>query len=366
MPAAVITPAEIQPELDRIWEALEGTAKTRASLFNLIFYTEKREREKYIHRIAQNVIEKFPSRVIFITADSETNKDLLETRVSVMPAGDGNSEIACDLIEIDVAGPSKERIPFIILPHILADLPIYVIWGEDPSRSAPLFEQLQKLATKLIFDSETTDDLPNFAGCLLNLRSKLGCDISDLNWARVESWRNLLSSTFYTQERLGQLKNAETIQILYNAHETSFTCHTQIQAIYLQGWLASRLKWPLIKITREDMQFTFEYKSELGPVNIMLYPESHLNIKAGSVISLDLTTRDQNHFSFGRNLDHPHQISMRFSTLDKCAIPLKYLFEKAESGQSLVKEISHKGTSLHYVTLMQNIQTIKELRICET
>ena len=341
MPAAVIAPSVIQPELDRIWEGLEGAQKTRASLFNLIFYTEKREREKYIHTIAQKVIEKFPSRVIFITIDTASQEELLETRVSVMPAGDNNSGIACDLIEIDFAGASKERIPFIILPHILPDLPIYVIWGEDPSHSDPLFEQLQKLATKMIFDSETTEDLPNFAKCVLTMKSKRGCNISDLNWARMESWRNLLSSTFYTQERLNQLKHAETIQILYNAHETRFTCHTQVQAVYLQGWLASRLNWPLIKITRDETQFTFEYQGEFGPVKISLYPEQHLHIKAGTVISLDLTTRDQNHFSFGRNLDQPHQISMRFSTLDKCAIPLIYLFEKAESGQSLVKEIGH-------------------------
>ncbi|NGX46544.1 MAG: hypothetical protein K940chlam2_01736, partial [Chlamydiae bacterium] len=155
-------------------------------------------------------------------------------------------------------------------------------------------------------------------------------------------------------------------QILYNAHETSFTCHTQIQALYLQGWLASRLNWQLREVARKEMEYSFTYNGEQGPIKIVLYPESHLNIKAGSVISLDLTTRDQNHFSFGRNLDRPHQISMRFSTLDKCAIPLTYLFEKAESGQSLVKEISHKGTSLHYTALMQSIQSIEELRICES
>lgn len=154
MPADLITPAEIQPELDRIWESLEGTSKMRASLFNLVFYTEKRERAEYIHTIAQNLIERFPSRVIFITTSEE--QDFLNTRVSVMSAGD----IACDLIEIDVSGPSIERIPFIILPHILPDLPIYVIWGEDPAGQDPLFEQMQKLATKMIFDSEATEDLP--------------------------------------------------------------------------------------------------------------------------------------------------------------------------------------------------------------
>ncbi|NGX47279.1 MAG: hypothetical protein K1000chlam3_00652 [Chlamydiae bacterium] len=363
MATDIIPPSEIELELTRIWDSLEGTNKVRASLFNLIFYTKKKARAEYIREISHKVIEKFPSRVIFITADTEGN--YLNTRVQVVSSSNGESEIACDFIEIDVAGGHSERVPFVILPHILPDLPIYVIWAEDPAEKSPLFTQLQKLATRLIFDSESITDLASFSRHLIEFDQSPHLDVADLNWARMESWRDLLTSTFYREERLALLRKSIKIQILYNAQETAFTCHTQIQAIYLQGWLSTQLGWTLTKLSNDKGKYTFEYSRDGGQVKIELFPEWYENLKAGDILSIDLETEDQNHFSFGRNLDLPHHVSMRFSTLEKCDIPLKYIFAKDESGQSLVKEICHRGTSKHFLNLLEQIQTRKEFSICE-
>lgn len=84
MTTEIIPPSQIQSELTRIWDSLEGTNKMRASLFNLIFFTKKKTRSQYIRDISQKVIEKFPSRVIFITADPDAGEDYLHTRVSVL------------------------------------------------------------------------------------------------------------------------------------------------------------------------------------------------------------------------------------------------------------------------------------------
>ncbi len=59
------------------------------------------------------------------------------------------------------------------------------------------------------------------------------------------------------------------------------------------------------------------------------------------------------------DLETPHRVHMRFSTLEKCDIPLLYLFPKDEAGQSLVKEICHRGTSSHYIHLLQQIQGVQ-------
>src|SRR5690606_30682390 len=134
----------------------------------------------------------------------------------------------------------KEKVPFVLLPHILPDLPIYVIWSEDPSESSTLFSQLQLLATRFIFDSESIKDLSTFAHTLLNFEKTFHCDIADLNWARIENWRLLIGSTFHSEERLNTLKQATEIQIVYNTRETA-TYHTQFQPLYLQGWLATQL-----------------------------------------------------------------------------------------------------------------------------
>jgi len=365
MPVDLIPPSEIHAELKRIWESQEGQNKMRASLFNLIFYTEKNTHAEYIQAISQNVIEKFPSRVIFITKDPDESKDHLHTGVSVLGSSDGDSDIACDYIEIDVAGKHSERVPFVVLPHILPDLPIYVIWGEDPSQNTPLLTELKKLATRFIFDSEAITDLSQFAHTLLDFQKPFSTDIADLNWARMESWRNLLTSTFYTEERLAKLRKTKTIQILYNAEESPFCCHPQIQALYLQGWLSAQLGWTLLGLKTENDKLTFSYQREGREVTINLYPETQKNLKPGTILSVDLETEDQHHFSFGRDLAVPHHVSMRFSTLEKCDMPLKYIFTKDESGQSLVKEICHKGTSTHYIHLLKSIQDRKEYSLCE-
>ena len=41
MTLQIVSPSEINAELNKIWESLEGSNKMRASLFNLIFFTKK-------------------------------------------------------------------------------------------------------------------------------------------------------------------------------------------------------------------------------------------------------------------------------------------------------------------------------------
>ena len=79
-----VTPADIQSELNRIWESLETKNVARACLFNLIFYTQKNQRAAYIQKIAQKVVEKFPSRVIFVSVDKESKENFLKTDVSIL------------------------------------------------------------------------------------------------------------------------------------------------------------------------------------------------------------------------------------------------------------------------------------------
>jgi glucose-6-phosphate dehydrogenase assembly protein OpcA len=236
--ARPVSPADIQSELNRIWESLQTTNVARACLFNLIFYTQKNYRAPYIQRIAQKVIEKFPSRVIFVTVDKTSKDDFLKTEVSILSSSKGEFDVACDYIQIEASGSSMSRIPFVVLPHILPDLPVYLIWGEDPGQDDPLFSQFEQFANRLIFDSESTENLPRFASTLLEQQERTHSGVADLNWARIESWREMFSLAFYSKENLEQIAHSRKIAITYNSQATPFFCHTHIQAVYLQAWLA--------------------------------------------------------------------------------------------------------------------------------
>jgi len=332
--------SEIQSQLSRIWESLEGTNKMRACLFNLVLYTEKNERALYIQELAQKVIERFPSRVIFITIDKEAPPSTLKANVSIMTAAKGECDVVCDYIELELSSDEMAKVPFILLPHILPDLPIYLLWGEDPSQESPISREIESLATRVIFDSETASRLVPFAEAVLRRKEEGTCDVADLNWARTESWRELFSVTFHSPERLEQLSRAKTVQIAYNARKTPFCCHTQVQALYIQTWLSAQLQWPKDKVA------------------LALKGEERLDLPPGAIISYDLTTDQNEHFSFTRNPELPNQISLIFSTSERCEIPAKFIFTKSQSGLSLVNEICHAGTSSHYLRMLSYLRGV--------
>jgi hypothetical protein len=359
-----VSPGDIQNALNRIWESLETTNVARACLFNLIFFTHKDHRTSYIHRLAQKVVEKFPSRVIFVSADKKSTQDFLKTEVSILSSSKGEFDVACDYIQVETGGAYHERIPFVILPHLLPDLPVYLLWAEDPSKEDPLSDHLGQLAGRLIFDSESTDHLPRFANSLLDHYGKLHCDIADLNWARIESWRDMLSMAFYSEDKLKQIQHAKRILITFNAQETAFFCHTKIQAIYLQAWLSCQLRWGFQTLKIDKNKLCFIYKGEFNPIEITLFSEQHAKLPPGLILSIEVLTSENEQFKFNRNLEQMHQIIYQHSTPSQCNLPSYYIFTKAESGHSLVKEICHRRTSEHFLKVLNLVKKMDALGLC--
>lgn len=357
----LVSPADIQNALNRIWESLETTNVARACLFNLIFYTQKNPRTAYIQKIAQKVIEKFPSRVIFITLEPNEKDDFLKTEVSILSSSKGEFDVACDYIQINASPTSKQRVPSIVLPHILSDLPVFLILADNPSQEDILCNQLKQLADRLIFDSESTDNLPRFASSLLTYKDSLHCDIADLNWARIQSWREMLSLAFYSPENLNQIQRCKKIDILYNSHETPFFCHTRLQSLYLQAWLACQLEWQFQSTTTQKNTIKLIYQAGNHPIEMSLSSKENAALPPGIILSVVMQTLDDEHFSFLTDEEHSHQITFQHSARDKCNMPSHYIFTKAESGQSLVKEICHRGTSEHFLKVLNLLKKLGQL-----
>lgn len=360
--ARLVDPGAIQEALNKIWESLETTNTTRASLFNLIFYTKKNERAGYVQKLSQAVIEKFPSRVILITVDDLATEDSLTTHVSILTSNKGEYDVACDLIQINASASNREKIPFILLPHILPDLPVYLLYAEDPCLEDPLAAALAQFAQRWIFDSESTPNLAHFAKSILQYHQTLNTDIADLNWARIETWREMLSSAFYSKERVQQLQTAQSLRISYNAQPSTYFSHTHIQAFYLQAWLACQLKWNFQKIEchPETKAFSITYDHHKTSVEVLLDPIIDASLPPGLIVDMDLISLDQTHFFFRRDRRQIHQMTLHVETPTQCLLPSKYIFSKAESGHSLVKEICHRGTSQHFLKTLELIQFIQD------
>ena len=124
---------DIEKARSDLWRQRQGTNAIRASLFNLVIYSKDNARQEYMQKIAQSVIKNFPCRIINITESETSNESYLRTFVSDLQPDETNSSLFCDMINFEVSGEHRKRIPFVVTPNLLADLPVYFLWGDDPS-----------------------------------------------------------------------------------------------------------------------------------------------------------------------------------------------------------------------------------------
>ncbi|PWU14464.1 MAG: hypothetical protein C5B45_04390 [Chlamydiae bacterium] len=352
-----ISPAQIEQELKRIWESLETKNIIRACLFNLIFFTYNNPRKAYFQKVVHSVVEKFPSRVLFITIDQTSQKEELLTQVSMLFSGKAEYDVACDYIEVQASSSSQARIPFLILPHILPDLPVYLVWGEDLGQNELLLQSLEPLASRIIFDSEATCNLSLFAKYCLKQQS-VYADIADLNWARIESWRDILSTVFSSEEKLEKIQQTQTLHISYNAQQSTFFYHAKIQSLYLQAWLACQLKWEFKSLEEQKEQIICTYQGKTGLIQIFITPVVHMHLPTGLIVSIDILLKDTSSFLFSRDPEQQNHITVQETTLKQCALPARYIFPKGGAGCSLVQEICRRGNSAHYLQVLNLLQNI--------
>ncbi|HPE85003.1 MAG TPA: glucose-6-phosphate dehydrogenase assembly protein OpcA [Chlamydiales bacterium] len=344
MDVKTVAPKDIEKELKALWECLEGQGKMRSCLYNLIVCTKASARVPYLREIVQKTIDKFPSRILFVTVGG-TSK--ITSKVSVL----SSEKIACDLIEIELPEGQSEHILFFVLPHLIPDLPIYLLWAEDPCLKDPTACNLEGITTRIIFDSESSENLSCFAKAALEHQSST---MGDLNWARIEGWRVLLSSIFHSPSKLEALKNTKRIHITYNAHQTPYFVHTRIQALYFQAWLATRLGWTFTSKEDSERGMTLQY----GDVSISIEPVDFEQIAPGRIVTIEMTSSNGEHTLLQRNPELPHQIVIQHSTKELCSLPTYFMFAKYESGQSLVNEICHHGSSSHYIQVLELLASI--------
>jgi len=165
-----------------------------------------------------------------------------------------------------------------------------------------------------------------------------------------------MTSTFYSPTRLELLEKAKEITIGYNSLTTPFFSHCHTQAVYLQAWLASRLGWNY-KSNETDTKFC--YTKENREITIHLNPSSHTQLPVGNLLSFELLSFEDEHCKLMRNIEKPQQIRIDLSSKEKCDLPIQFLLTKSQLGQSLVKEICKKGTSQHYLGMLQKIDELK-------
>lgn len=350
---------EIESALFHLWEKHQSTNTIRASLFNLVIYVKQASREDYLQDLAKTIIRKYPCRMIVITEKEKEGKGYLNTSVTDIQPEEGSS-IFCDLINFEVAGSYRERIPFVVLPHLLPEKPVYLLWGGDPLESDPISLKLENRATRTIFDSECAKDMTKFAAMMLDHQESVTCDIADLNWARFYPWRDLFATAFNEAEALRCIREAKEIHITYNVKDGHTSSHPKIQAAYFQGWIAARLGWEFDTVLGTREELCFRYKKNGNSVHLVLNPGHLPGLSVGRIISTEIISYHGDRIHFERDHNNVNRIAMHHCACSTCNLPTYHLFSKEMTGRSMMHEIYNQGTDPSFLKVLKLLKQCKQ------
>lgn len=238
--STTINPERILKELSDLWietaaPSNETGAVLRACAMTMIVIADESDDPHAIGETLAMLMREHPSRAIVIRL-RKASSPWLESRVFAQcwkPFG-SRQHICCEQIEITASDTSLPDVGAVVLPLIVADLPV-ILWcrsGRAPGVSG--FRDLEKLAQKVIFDSHSFDDQQTALDQLIATRVA-GVRLADLAWGRLTRSRELVAQAVNSEDVLAALRKVDSIKVRARHPKPG------VPARYFAAWIVNQL-----------------------------------------------------------------------------------------------------------------------------
>ena len=243
-PGIPVEIGRIDQELGKLWEGT-GDKKTRASLINLVIYSEDPDSMRDNTELLATMASQHAFRAILILADPKAQTSSASAWISAHCHLAGKGEICSEQITFRLDGEAATALPSVVFSHLDSDLPL-CFWTQVEFRE-PLDEQLWLWVDRLIYDSLAWEHparqfalAKRIAAC-----ADSGTELCDLNWSRLHNWRIALANLFDHSVALRCLEKISLLRVACGAG-------ARTTALLLAGWLASQLGWKLETLLSEN------------------------------------------------------------------------------------------------------------------
>lgn len=245
----------IEREVQRLWREVserpeavlgEGVAApvTRICTLTLLAVASTERTALRMTDVIGHLVAQHPCRSILLRLRDDA-EDRLEAFIALHcgRGAPGRAPVCCEQITVEAAGRALARVPGLIFPLLVPDLPVYVWWPEEvPYGGGPSGDVLRRLievADALVVDSGTLAEPVEALAGLAALARPLPRGLRDLTWGRLTPWRDLLAQTFDPEPMAAALDRVDQVHIV-----SSGPAGTQpVGGLLLLGWLGSRLGW---------------------------------------------------------------------------------------------------------------------------
>ncbi len=320
----------------------------RTSLLNLVVYAASEKAARQASRVIASLPSHHPSRTLITVAKPSGGESRVDAQLAahchISPGLE--HQVCCEEVMLEVKGGAAEHLHSIILPLLVADLPLYVWWpGELPGDPHMLQEMLVS-ADRLIVDSgrfsRAEEGLARLAQVSIE---RPQCAVGDLNWGRLTPWRQLVAQQCETAGLRLCLKSATKVEIGLAGGGRE----QRSQALLLLGWLAWRFGWETERVSgRGPEGFTLD--SSGGAVSVKVAAaDGGAGREAGWIASLSLEGASDGGAGSLRisRGDDPRHLAVRAEELGK-VLEGRVLIEACDEGEMLARELRTVGHEAEY------------------
>ncbi len=233
--ATSVTDVEaIKAELSRARQKIEERDKglcVATTTMNFVVFIDDPEHRKWVLERVEKIADKHPSRTIILDA----NADHRGVDVYVSSLGATGSTIHSERIELGVPDVDGATLRKIVSELRIPEIETHLFWSAIRITESPCFKELIEIADSIVVDSSgatrdgsTVADLARFFAAYRHIPMR------DLAWMRLAPWRDMVAR-FFDDRGLREE--------LFSIRKVGIVSGSDAEALYLGGWLGSRLGW---------------------------------------------------------------------------------------------------------------------------
>jgi glucose-6-phosphate dehydrogenase assembly protein OpcA len=220
----------------------------RNCVMTLIAVAATEAEEKKAETDCTAIAAHHPSLAIVVRDQANVKPGRIDAYITAPEVANGSSSpMHYELVKLHVQGAAATHLAALVDPLLVSGVPTYLWWlGTPPFGSNELRDALQ-IADALVVDSARfTRPYHSFlelAGASARAHHRLG--LADLQWARLDPWRETIAQFFAPVARRPYLSGISEIGIDYAGEGRG----NRIPSSVLIGWMAGALGWKLQRAT---------------------------------------------------------------------------------------------------------------------
>lgn len=287
--------AAVERELTGLWksaaESPDGDgAVMRACVLNLLVHAEDEKATERINNVISEVTDYHPCRAIVLIRRDSADPQAIAAWVSAhcrLPVA-GGKQVCCEQISLAAGQSAFDELHGTVLPLLVTDLPVYLWWPGRADFSNHLFQSLLQSCDRVLVDSSgfllPEKDLTSLAHFVDGQKDHTA--VVDLAWSRSSLWRGLTAQFFDGSDFRPSVDMLGDVAIEY----VMGNAPNPIQALLTCGWLISRLRWKLAKVTAVGVG-AYTIECSRGNSRILLHVQpTPANRQEGELLSMQLAT----------------------------------------------------------------------------